>query len=228
MGQAPSGGTLGQAPAPRASASASVPAFSSPAGSPPAPAPYGPPPQQSFPSQPGVYGSPSGGGQTYGQPPAQPYGQPSGGGGQYGGGQYGSSSAPAQYPPQTFGQPEPRRDAMSQPSDGWPSVEPAQKAPGPRRGLIIVLITLAILVVVGVGGYVGWSLTMRGDAYTEGSCVKQDGTGVAIVDCGTAGAFKITSIQDTEGTCPDPGQPSLELTEVGGTKKFACLAPATS
>jgi hypothetical protein len=227
MGQAPSGGTLGQAPAPRASASASVPAFSSsPSSPPPAPAPYGPPPQQqSFSNQPGVYGTPGGGGQTYGQPPAQNYGQPAGGG-QYGGGQYGSSSAPAPYQ-QTFGQPEPRRDAMSQPSGGWPSVEPTQKAPGPRRGLIIVLITLAILVVVGVGGYVGWSLTMRGDAYKAGSCVKQDGTGAAIVDCGTSGAFKITSIQDTEGACPDPGQPSLELTEAGGAKKYACLAPAT-
>jgi hypothetical protein len=226
MGQAPSGGTLGQAPAPRASASASVPSFSSPSGPPPAPAPYGPPPQ-SFPSQPGVYGTPAGGAQTYGQPPAQTYGQPSGGGQQFGGGQYGSGNAPAQYP-QTFGQPEPRRDAMAQPSGGWPSVEPSQKAPGPRRGLIIVLITLAILVVVGVGGYVGWSLTMRGDAYTVGACVKQDGGGATVVDCGTSGAFKIASIQDTEGTCPDPAQPSLELTEVGGAKKFACLVPATS
>jgi hypothetical protein len=167
-----------------------------------------------------VYGQPAGGGgQQYGQPAVQ----------QYGGGQYGSSNVQGQYPPQAFGQPEPprQREAMSQPSGGWPSVEP-QKQAGSKRGLIIVLIALAIIIVVAVGGYVGWSLTMRGDAYTVGACVKQDGTGAAVVDCGTSGAYKITSIQDTEGTCPDPAQPSLELTDVGGARKYACLGPATS
>jgi hypothetical protein len=112
---------------------------------------------------------------------------------------------------------------------GW--AEPGQEQPPARkskRGLIITFIAVAILIVVGVGGFVGWSLTNRGSDFTVGACVKQDGTDAVVTDCGGAGVYKITTIVDAENGCPDANQPSLVLTErVGGAKKWACLAPSS-
>jgi len=81
--------------------------------------------------------------------------------------------------------------------------------------------------VVGVGGYVGWSLTNRGATFAVGDCVKEDGGNAVATECSATGAYRITSIVDTENTCPDAKQPSLVLTErVGGARRYACLAPA--
>jgi hypothetical protein len=124
-----------------------------------------------------------------------------------------------------YGQPgDPGRP---QPSAGWTEgeQEPPRKS---RRGLIITIIAAAILVVVGVGGYVGWSLTNNTSAFTEGVCVKQDGSDAVVTECSSAGAYKIVSIVDAENGCTDANQPSLVLTErIGGGRKFACLAPAS-
>jgi hypothetical protein len=134
------------------------------------------------------------------------------------------------YQPATYGQPASEHgqgQGGPVPTGGWPYPEskppPARKS---RRGLIIVLIAVAVLVVVGIGGYVGWSLTNDTSQFTVGACVKQDGSSAVVVECGTDGAYEITSIVETEGGCPDADQPSLVLSELGG-KKYACLAPAT-
>jgi hypothetical protein len=154
----------------------------------------------------GSYSAPG----TYGQPAADPgrprdgYGQPVGQpGGQPGGPQGGQPA--------------------------WAESEPQAPVRKSRKGLIIALIVAAVVLVVGVGGYVGWSLTNRGSAFTVGACVKPDGGDAVVTDCSTSGAFKITNIVDTENGCTDPNQPSLVLTErVGGGHKWACLAPAAS
>jgi hypothetical protein len=105
-----------------------------------------------------------------------------------------------------------------------PSVAPERK---PRRGLIIALIVTAVVVVVAVGAYVGWSMKNGTSAFTIGACVQQQGTDAAVVDCSTSGAYEIKSIVDVENGCPDANQPSLVLTDAnGGHKQYACLAPA--
>jgi hypothetical protein len=89
------------------------------------------------------------------------------------------------------------------------------------------LIVLAVLVVVGIGGFVGLKLATQGsDAFAVGACVKQSGANATVVDCGQSGAYRITSIVDTENGCPDPSQPSLVLT-TAGSRKYACLSPAS-
>ena len=182
--------------------------------------------------QPGVYGQPAGA-QYGGGQPSQPHGGPTGQQGYGTGGQQGGSAGQSygqpSYQPSPLPQPDPRqRDPRAGGSTGgWPQVEKGEQAPKSRKGMTIGLIVLAILVVVGVGGYVGLKLATRADVYTVGQCVRQDGAAAAVVDCGTAGAYKITQIVDTEGQCTDATQPSLLLT--GGDKsRVACLGPPNS
>jgi hypothetical protein len=121
----------------------------------------------------------------------------------------------------------PVRETSGPPTGGWPYVEgqPGEERKS-RKGLIIALIVVAVVIVVGVGGFVGWSLTTRGSEFVVGACVKQAGTDAVVVDCSTSGAFRITSIEDTEGTCPDANQPTVVLTGPIGNRRYACLAPA--
>jgi hypothetical protein len=181
------------------------------------PAPQGPPPQQQSAPQGGTYGA------TQGQ-------------GGYGSASPGYASTPPSYPSErgpapggatygqgVYGQPSPGEPGRSNDSD-WSSPPVERK---PKRGLIIALIVTAVLVVVGVGAYVGWSMK-NGDAdFAVGTCVQQRGSDAAIVDCSTPDAYKITSIVDVENGCPEPNRPSLVLTRPGSSaKQYACLAPA--
>src|SRR5262249_27251302 len=129
-----------------------------------------------------------------------------------------------------YAQPEPprQRGGKGAPTGGWPYVEqPAEPAKKSRRGVTIGVIIVAILVVVGVGGYVGLKLAAKGNQVTVGACVKQDGAKATVVDCSTAGAFVITKVVDGDGQCPDPGQPSVTLTDQDNkTTSVACLRPA--
>jgi hypothetical protein len=155
----------------------------------------------------------------------------------------GPGQAQGSYQSSTYGQPPPadqpwqrepdqpwqRESAPAPGAGGWsyeesPQPQPSRKS---RRGLIIALVAAAVVVVVGVGGYVGWSLTNRTSQFTVGSCVRQDGGSAVSIDCGTSGAYEITSIVETDGGCSDVNQPSLVLTEIGGGKKYACLVPAS-
>jgi hypothetical protein len=95
-----------------------------------------------------------------------------------------------------------------------------------RKGLIIALIVVAIVLVVAIGGYVGWSLTTRGSEFVEGACVKQSGNDAVVVDCSTTGAYRITKIADNEADCTDANQPTVVLTGPIGNRRYACLAPA--
>jgi hypothetical protein len=132
---------------------------------------------------------------------------------------------------QQYGQPAPDsgRPHSSQPTGGWPYVESAPTPPPrkTRKGLIIGLIVAAVVLVVGIGGYVGWSLTTQGSEFEVGTCVTQEGNAATVVDCGTEGAFRITAIEDTDATCPDPNQPTLLLTGPMGSRSYACLEPTT-
>jgi hypothetical protein len=86
---------------------------------------------------------------------------------------------------------------------------------------------VAVLIVVGVGGFVGWSLTNKASDFVVDACVKQNGNDAVLTDCNGAGVYKITTIVDAENGCPDANQPSLVLTQrVGGGKKWACLTPS--
>jgi hypothetical protein len=213
-------------------------------GSAPGQGQFGQPPGQGQFGQPppgqGSFGAPPG----YGQPPGQggapaPSGPPAGAPG-YAGGGYDRQNMPAPMGQQTgsygapaYGQPpanQGRAREGGQPSLGGRGDSEQEAAPRKsRRGLIVTFIVVAVLIVVGIGGFVGWSLTNRPSAFTVGACVKKANTDAVVTDCsGTPGVYKITSIADAENGCPDANQPSLVLTQkVGGTKKWACLAPAS-
>ncbi len=199
----------------------------------------------------GTYAAPPGGysGGAYGPPagphgpqgPGGPQGPPGPGGspgpqGSQGPGQAGPGHGGAQgggfyYGPQNYGQPTPEpgrgpRDKMT-PTGGWPYVEqspePAKKS---RKGITIAVIAVAVIIVVAVGGYVGLKLATKGNQFVVGACVKQGGDNSAtVVDCSTAGAYRITKVVDTESGCGDTTQPSVKLTDNSATR-YACLSPA--
>ena len=83
-----------------------------------------------------------------------------------------------------------------------------------------------MLVVVGVGGYVGWRMTSSTTTFAVNDCVKQDGNDGVKVECTTEGSFRITQITPNDNACPDATQPSLLITKRGGGREYACLAPA--
>ena len=85
---------------------------------------------------------------------------------------------------------------------------------------------VAVLVVVGVGSYVGLALAKSDTDFRVGACVKQDGSGAVVVDCAEAGAFRIVSSVDSETACEDASQPWLEVSEPAGGRTYRCLVPA--
>lgn len=113
------------------------------------------------------------------------------------------------------------------PTGGWPYVEGAPEAPKKsRKGVTIAVIAVAVLVVVAVGGYVGLKLATNNNQFVVGACVKQGSDNSAtVVDCSTAGAYRITKVVDSETGCGDASQPSVVLRENNATR-YACLAPA--
>jgi hypothetical protein len=148
-------------------------------------------------------------------------------------GQPGAMGQSGGYPPPGYpmGQDRGRGGAGDKmvPTGGWPYVE--QPPPPPRksrRWLLISLIILAAVIVIGGAGAIGYTLLARPSSYKVGACVKQQGDGAVVVDCGTAGAFQIVSLVDSEDRCPDPTQPSVELTGGGRARQVACLKPAAS
>jgi hypothetical protein len=228
--------SYGNPPAPAAASYAPATFGSAPAGYSGPPAAFGQPPQFDGPGG-GMFGQPPAanpaGGSAGGPPPGTTYGAPAGQG-------YGSAPAGYAPPPQGYA-PERGSAPAAQYGQGvygsaagdtgrgsepeWPGQTPERK---PKRGLIIALIVTAVLVVVGVGAYVGWSMKNSSSEFVEGACVQQRGGDAAIVDCSVSGAYKIDSIVDTEGGCPDAGQPSLVLTpRGGGATRYGCLVPAS-
>ena len=235
------GGTYGSLAAQQYGAPAPQAQFGQP---PSGPAQFGQPPapQAQFgqpPSGPGSFGQPA----PYGQQPAgqggapAPSSPPAGSSGYAGAGYdrqapIGQQMGQAAYSAPVYGQSpdqgRPRETAGQAPMGGWAESEQEVAPRKSKRGLIISFIVVVILIVVGVGGFVGWSLTNRASDFTVGACVKQDGNDAVVTDCAGAGVYKITSIADAENGCPDTNQPSLVLTaRVGGGKKWACLAPAS-
>ncbi len=113
------------------------------------------------------------------------------------------------------------------PTGGWPYVEqPAEPAKKSRRGVTIAVIIVAVLVVVGVGGYVGLKLATKGNQFVVGACVKQDGANATVVDCSTPGSFVITDVVPSGQSCPDVGLPSVTLTDSNNNTTYACLKPS--
>jgi hypothetical protein len=138
-------------------------------------------------------------------------------------GQGGPAYQPGGYQPSGAEAP---REKPAAPEQGWGGYgEQVEVEPRSGRGRKIAIIAAIVVLVVGVGGFVGWSLSTRQDSYSVGTCVKQEGNTAVVVGCGSPGAFRITSIVDSESGCPDPAQPSLEL-NAGGSKRYACMAPA--
>lgn len=113
------------------------------------------------------------------------------------------------------------------PDSGW-NYEPPEPASKSRRGLIVTLIAVAVLIVVGIGGWVGWSLTNSGTTFAVNDCVKQQGNDGVKTECTDEGAYRITEIMETDNACPDPMQPTLQITERDGGRKYACLTPAAA
>jgi hypothetical protein len=92
--------------------------------------------------------------------------------------------------------------------------------------LIITLAVIAVLVVVGVGSYVGLALVRSNTDYSVGSCVKPQGGDVAVVECSEADAFEIVASVSSVTECQDASQPWLEVREITGGTSYRCLAPA--
>jgi hypothetical protein len=93
--------------------------------------------------------------------------------------------------------------------------------------LIITVAIVAVLVVVGVGSYVGFALLRSNTDYSVGACVKPQGSGVVVVECSDAEAFEITSSVDSVTECQDASQPWLEVREPTGSTTYRCLAPVS-
>jgi hypothetical protein len=90
-----------------------------------------------------------------------------------------------------------------------------------------VIAIIAVLVVVGVGAYVGLKLKSNsGPSFAVDSCVLQQGDTAVATDCSTPGAFVITSEVRNSTLCQDARQPWLEIDEGNGQKSYRCLAPA--
>jgi hypothetical protein len=111
------------------------------------------------------------------------------------------------------------------PPPGGDSDYDAPSGRKPRRGLIIVLITVAVLAVAGAGAYIGLSLKKSDPDYAVDRCVVQQGTNATLVDCSVDGAYRIISVVDSDTECQDARQPWLEVTESTGAKTYRCLAP---
>jgi hypothetical protein len=238
-------------------ASASIPAAPTNYGSPPQGYPsqtgvYGTPAGQSGPAAPAgqQYGSPAPA--SYGQPapgfgqapPASGFGQPGhapGGpafGGQAfqsapgaGGGQFGQPNQGPGGPPPGFNAPSYNQGYQGEQDRGRDYDDEPAPSSGrrPRRGFIIAgLVAAVLLVVVGIGGFVGYKLTNRSADYAIGTCVVKDDTSAKVVDCATGGAYKITSLEDAASKCPDIFQPSLALPSAPAEHRYACLAPMSA
>jgi hypothetical protein len=190
---------------------------------------------------------------TFGQPPAQPFGQPGSGGpggpggpafggpgfggpnpnANLGGGHFGQPNQGHGGPPPGFNPPSYPQNYQGEPDRGreqnW-SDEDSGSTGGrrPKRGLIIALIAVVLLVVVGIGGFVGYKLTNRSTDFAVGTCVLKDDNSAKVVDCTTGGAYKITSLEDAVSKCPDIFQPSLALPSAPAEHRYACLAPAAA
>ncbi|MEV1146714.1 hypothetical protein AB0I76_24090, partial [Micromonospora sp. NPDC049799] len=113
-----------------------------------------------------------------------------------------------------------------------PIAEPAADAPTPkvRNGRVLAAVLVAAVLILTIPLGLLQLLGKIGDdepapAYEIGSCVKQEGTGVAEVDCGEAGAFTVVSRVDTKEKCADPAQPQVVLPGEG-TNRVLCLKPA--
>lgn len=203
-----------------------------PAGGPPPPGQYGAPPSHPAPPHSaGPHQAPGGMGGSMGQPSMGGGGM--GGGGIGGGGMGGGGMGQPGYPPPGYptGQ-EPRggRGEKIAPTGGWPYVEqPSMPARKSRRWLLITLIAIGAVILIGGAAAIGYAVFVgRGSAYEVGACVRQQGDGAVVVDCDTTGAYEIVSLVDSEDGCPDPTQPSVELTGGGRARQIACLKPVAS
>jgi hypothetical protein len=122
-----------------------------------------------------------------------------------------------------------QRAPQSQPDPGqsrFDSFKPEPEPPAPTKGgtakvLIMVigacllLIGLAFGALIAVGKLVG-----SGDELAVGQCVKRQDNTAVVVDCGTAGSFKITKKVTTQQDCPNPQNDALTQ----GSDIF-CLEP---
>jgi hypothetical protein len=191
------------------------------------------PPPSGF-GQPGhAPGGPAFGGQAYQPGPGGPtgHGGPAGPGGP-GGGQFGQPNQGHGGPPPGFNAPQQYNQGFQGEQDRGREYDDEPAAPSgrsPKRGLVIAgLIAAVLVVVVGIGGFVGYKLTNRSADYAVGTCVVKDDTSAKVVDCATGGAYKITSLEDAVSKCPDIFQPSLALPNAPAEHRYACLAPMSA
>ncbi|MFC7481822.1 hypothetical protein ACFQX7_19715 [Luedemannella flava] len=189
--------------------------YGTPAGFPPANQPAAPP--QAPPAAPAwqAPATPNQGPQTYGAPAP---------------GVFGGANAPqGQSPRGDYGRPGAEPPAPAAPTGGWPYVGGPAPAPKSRKGLVIILAIVGAVIVIGGAAAIGFlALGGTGDDYKVGACVRQDGTGAAVVDCSTSGAYKITNRVASVDKCPDPSQPAIVLKSATKSDEVACLAPAAS
>jgi hypothetical protein len=85
---------------------------------------------------------------------------------------------------------------------------------------------VAVLILLAGVAVVVTTVFDKSSSFAIGSCVKQVGAKATAVSCDSAGAFKVVAKEDKPGSCPDVGQPYVELTRSGGKKEVLCLSPA--
>jgi hypothetical protein len=91
--------------------------------------------------------------------------------------------------------------------------------------LVICFIALAVVVMLGAGGFVAFRVLGSSNNFAVGSCVKQDGKNAKQVDCGQDGAFSVVSKETKREDCADQAQPFV-LIERDGKTEVLCLSPA--
>ncbi|MCW3813704.1 hypothetical protein ONA91_04425 [Micromonospora sp. DR5-3] len=177
------------------------------------------------------YGAPGGGRAAVAVPGSGPMGEPGPGG-----------FPPPFPPPPQQAPPAWQPGPANQPDQGRfdafkPEAEPQTEAPTPKvrngRVLAVVLIVAVLILAIPLGtlkllGKLGGDNEPAAFNPAVGSCVKQAGTnGVAAVDCGEQGAFKVLAKVDAKEKCGDPAQPHVVLPG-DGADRVLCLKPAAA
>jgi hypothetical protein len=139
-------------------------------------------------------------------------------------------SAPDQALPYVYGPPPDAGQPIPPPEPVEPPADTTLTAPGKsRRGLYLILIGAAVVIVLGVATVVVMTVLNRTDAnsFAVGSCVKRNGNAAVAAKCTDSGAFKITDKVASQDRC-DANQPYLEIRHSGGKDEFLCLRPAST
>jgi hypothetical protein len=147
---------------------------------------------------------------------------------------YSDLLGPAQPPAPPLGPPAipTQRGPQQQPVNGdqgrFDNFRPEPEPPTPAKGgtaKVLVMVIGACVLLIGLAFGALWAvgkLVGGGTELAVGQCVQRQDTTAVVVDCATAGSFKITKKVTNQQDCPNPQNDALTQ----GSDVF-CLEPNT-